>query len=271
MASNQLIEDLKLKFKSGNPTTHLILANVGVFLVISLLRIALFLSGNNLALLSANDFIVSFLTLPLSISGLLHNPWTIITYMFVHIDLMHLFWNMISLFWFSQILADFTNSKRIIPLYLLGGIAGASLSVVLVEFVPAFLFLQNIPLLGASAGVTAIIIASATLVPNFKVNLMFIGSVKLIYVALFVLFVDVLSVASYNNIGGNLAHIGGATMGFIFIKQYKNGRDISLPINRFLNWLKNFFSKGKKSNLYWLINEIKQPILALLNLQLLKK
>ncbi|MCE9538301.1 MAG: rhomboid family intramembrane serine protease, partial [Bacteroidetes bacterium] len=84
---------------------------------------------------------------------------------------------------------------------------------------------------------------------NFRINLMFVGSIKLIYVALFVLFIDILSVASYNNIGGNIAHLGGALMGYIFTIQYKKGRDWTLWINRFLDWIKNLFKKSPKSKM----------------------
>jgi membrane associated rhomboid family serine protease len=237
--ANQVIEDIKFKLRSGNPITRLIILNVVVFLFLSLLRILLFVSGKSLLMYEINDFFVSNLTLPLSFSGLISRPWTLITYMFTHIDLMHIFWNMITLFWFAKILSDFTSSNKIIPLYLLGGIIGALLTICLIEFVPMFHLLKNVPLLGASAGVTAIIIASAVLVPNFQINLLFVGGVKLIYVALFVLFLDILNVASYSNIGGNLAHLGGALMGFIFIQQYKNGNDLAKPFNRFFDWIKN--------------------------------
>ena len=195
------------------------------------------------------NLFLSNISLPLSLAGLLHKPWTLITYMFVHVELMHIFWNMITLFWFGQILSSFTDSKKIIPLYLMGGIAAGLVTILLVTLVPTFNVFTGLPLIGASAGVTAIIIASASLVPNYRMNLMFIGPVKLLYVALFVLFIDVLSVASYNNVGGNLAHLGGAIMGFIFIQQYKKGRDLSKWINSFLNWISRVFKTSPKSKM----------------------
>ncbi len=135
----------------------------------------------------------------------------------------------------------------------MGGIAGGLVTVLLVNFIPSFNYLlteNKIPILvGASAGVTAIIIASATLVPNYLMNLLFIGPVKLLYVALFVLFIDVLSVAQFNNLGGNLAHLGGALMGFIFIQQYKKGRDLSKGINKFLSLIGNLFSSKPRSKM----------------------
>jgi hypothetical protein len=161
----------------------------------------------------------------------------------------HIFWNLITLFWFGNILSEFTNSKKIIPLYLLGGIAGAVFTMVCIHFIPSLQFLSASHLVGASAGVTAIIVAAATLVPNYSLNLMFIGPVKLLYVALFVIFIDVLSLASYSNIGGNMAHIGGAAMGYIFVVQYKRGRDLSKGINSFFNLFKKLFSSTPKSKM----------------------
>jgi len=166
--------------------------------------------------------------------------------MFTHKYLFHIFWNMISLFWFGQILTSYISSKKMIPLYILGGLAGALITLLMINFIPLFSEQIGIPMLGASAGVTAIIIGAATLVPNVRMNLMFIGPVKLVFVAAFVLFIDVLNIASYSNVGGNLAHLGGALMGFIFIMQHKKGRDIGEPINRFFDWIKNLFSKRGK-------------------------
>jgi len=247
--ANQIVDDIKLKIKSGNVITRLIIINVAVFLIWGILKILLLITGDNIVLASFLNLLRENVTLPLSVSGFIHKPWTLITYMFVHFELMHIFWNMITLFWFGQILSSFTDSKKIIPLYLMGGIAGGLLTVLLVNFIPVFNIYAGSSLVGASAGVTAIIIASATLVPNYRMNLMFIGPVKLIYVALFVLFLDVLSVASYNNVGGNLAHLGGATMGFIFIQQYKKGRDLSKGINVFLGWFGSLFNSKPKSKM----------------------
>lgn len=245
--ANPIIEDIKLKIRSGNPITRLIIINVAVFLIISILRILLFLTGGSAS--TFVNFVIDNISLPLSLQGIIHKPWTLITYMFTHIEIFHILWNLITLYWFGQILSDYTSPKKIIPLYLMGGVAGALITILLFSVVPVFQPYLDSPMVGASAGITAIIIAAATLVPNYRINLMFIGSIKLIYVALFVLFIDILSVASYNNIGGNIAHLGGALMGYVFILQYKKGRDWTLWINRFLDWIKNLFKISPKSKM----------------------
>lgn len=245
--ANPIIEDIKLKIKSGNPITRLIIINVAVFLIISILRILLFLTGGSIS--TFVNFIIDNISLPLSLQGIIHKPWTLITYMFTHIEIFHILWNLITLYWFGQILSDYTSPKKIIPLYLMGGVAGALITILLFSVVPVFQPYLDSPMVGASAGITAIIIAAATLVPNYRINLMFVGAIKLIYVALFVLFIDILSVASYNNIGGNIAHLGGALMGYVFILQYKKGRDWTLWINRFLDWIKNLLKKSPKNKM----------------------
>ncbi len=247
--ANPIIEDIKLKIRSGNPITRLIIINIAVFLLISVLRILLFLTGSSGIFSEFVTLLINNISVSLSLQGIIYKPWTLITYMFTHIEVMHLLWNLITLFWFGQILSDYTSTKKIIPLYLMGGLVGALITILLITLIPAFHIYIGSPMVGASAGITAIIIASATLVPNYTMNLMFIGPVKLIYVALFVVFIDILNVASYDNLGGNIAHLGGALMGYIFIIQYKKGKDLSLWINHFFDWISNLFKISFKSKL----------------------
>ena len=247
--ANPIIDDFKSKMRNGNPITRLILINVVVFLFVSIFRIISFLSGESGIFLAIEDFIKSNLALPLSFNGLIYKPWTLITYMFTHFSLMHIFWNLITLYWFGELFINYTSTKKLIPLYLLGGIVGGLITIILFTIVPPFQAYLGAPMIGASAGVTAIIVATATLIPNVNMNMMFIGPVKLVYVALFVIFIDVLSVASYNNVGGNLSHLGGALMGFLFIVKYKKGIDMSKGINRFFDWLSGLFKAGPKSKM----------------------
>ena len=245
--ANPIIEDIKLKIRSGNPITRLIIINVTVFLIISLLRIILFLTGGFAT--TFVNFIIDNISLPLSLQGLIHKPWTLITYMFTHIEVMHILWNLIIMYWFGQILSEYTSPKKIIPLYLMGGVAGGLITILLVSIIPVFQPYIGSPMVGASAGITALIIASATLVPNYRMNLLFIGPVKLIYVAIFVLFFDILNVATFDNIGGNIAHLGGALMGYVFVIEYKKGRDWTSWINRFFDWVKRLFKPSTKSKM----------------------
>ena len=242
-----IIEDLKLKVRSNNPITRLIIINAFVFLFISILHILLFLFGAGVD--NKLNFIKDAIALPLSMHAFIYKPWTLITYMFTHFEVMHILWNLITLYWFGQILSEYTSPKKIIPLYLMGGIAGGLITILLFTFLPHFQNYSDSNMVGASAGITAIIIAAATLVPNYRINMLFIGSVKLLYIALFVIFIDMLNVASHNNVGGNIAHLGGAIMGYVFIIQYKRGRDWTLWIIRFFNFINGFFNNNQKSKM----------------------
>ncbi|MBK7182092.1 MAG: rhomboid family intramembrane serine protease [Bacteroidetes bacterium] len=241
-----IVEDIKQKFRSDNPVTRLIVINVAVFFVISLLRILIFVSGESSVFTEITAFFIQNSSFPISWQGLLFKPWTLITYAFTHIEVFHIFWNMITLYWFGQLFINYTSKTKLIPLYILGGVAGALFSLLVIQTIPGLHIYIGSPMVGASAGVTAIIVAAATLMPNFRMNLMFIGEVKLIYVALFSILIDVLNVASYSNVGGNLAHLGGALMGYLFIVQYKKGNDLAKPISSFFNWIASLFTRSPK-------------------------
>lgn len=247
--ANTLIDDLNTKIRNGNPITRLIIINTALFLLVSIFRILSFFSGESVILIVIEDLIKNNLSLSLSFNGLALKPWTIITYMFTHFALMHIFWNMVTLYWFGEILSKYTNKNKIIPLYLFGGICGALTTILIFTIIPQLHNFIGVPIIGASAGVTAIVIATATLVPNVKMNFMFIGPVKLVYVALFVIFIDVLNIASYDNMGGNISHLVGALIGYLFIDQYKKGNDMSKGVNRFFEWIKNLFKTGQKSKM----------------------
>lgn len=245
--ANFILEDLKSQIKNGNPVTRLILINVAVFIGMAVFKI---LSTWGVLPLSFFEFIANNTSFHTSITGILFKPWTLITYMFVHVDIFHIFWNMITMYWFGSILLDYTSSKKIIPVYLMGGVAGALFATVFILLLPSFRMYTGAPMIGASAGVTAIIAAAAFLVPHVKLNLMLIGPVKLIYVALFVIFIDMLNVASYGqNLGGSLAHLGGALMGYVFTIQYRKGTDLTTGISALLESLGSLFKRKPKSKL----------------------
>ena len=246
--ANPIISDIQQKIKSGNPITRLILINVIVFLLIGLIRIIAFISGESSPFTVFEYHLVRNFSLPLDLHEFIYRPWTILFHMFTHIGLSHLFWNMMSLYWFGSILAEYTSAKKIIPLYLLGGLCGAIIVMLAGTYIPFFEFLKGNTAIGASAATTAIIVAAATLLPNYKIGLLFLGEVKLLYVAIFVIFLDVLNLASYDNVGGNIAHLGGALMGYLFIVQYKKGRDMANPFNRFFDWTGNLFG-GTRSRM----------------------
>lgn len=246
---NTILEDIRVKIKSGNPVIRLIMINIFVYLLITLFRILLSLSGAMKPFMSITSILLDVFTFPIGFKDFIYHPWSIITYSFAHIDLMHILFNMFTLYWFGDILMNYTSSKKIIPLYLLGGIVGALFAMLCIEFIPALSVFKGTPMVGASAGITAIITACAVLIPNFRLNVFLIGEIKLVYVAVFTIFISFLNVAMYSNVGGNLAHLGGALMGYLFILQYRKGRDLSKGINAVLEGLGKLFSRSSKTTM----------------------
>jgi membrane associated rhomboid family serine protease len=246
---NRIIEDIKLSIRNENPVTRLIIINVTVFLIISALQILFLLSARSMFMSTLKDVLVFNLSMPMSFARFLHRPWTLLTHIFTQEDLPNILWNMLALYWFGKLLAYYTATKKIIPLYIMGGVAGGLISILAIETIPMFRGYTGQSLLGASAGVTAIIVATATLIPDVKMNLFLIGPVKLLYVAVFVIFISVLNMAADANVSGNISHLGGAAMGYSFIVQYKKGRDMSKWINQFFDWIKGLFKRNPKSKM----------------------
>ena len=199
--------------------SQLIMANISVWFILAIIQLLGFLlepsgtRGDQIWLDSA----LQLIGVPASIPNLLLKPWTIITYMFVQEGFWHLFFNMIWLYWFGKIFMEFMPGRKIFTIYFIGGISGALTFILAYNIFPVFHDTLSISTtIGASASVLAITIATAVLVPDYSVNLMFIGPVKIKYIAIITVILDVLMIRS-GNAGGHFAHIGGAISGALFI------------------------------------------------------
>lgn len=202
----------------------LIAINVAVFLVINILAVIehLFLKSDLI-----QTYTFDYLALPSYLPKLLIRFWTPITYQFMHASIMHILLNMLWLFWMGRIFEEFLGARRIIGLYLLGGLFGAAFFVISYNIFPFFTTSQLNVLgsaVGASASVTAIIVAAATIVPNYTIMLFGIISIRLKWLALFYIAISILGVTG-PNAGGQIAHLGGAFFGFIYVKQVQKGND----------------------------------------------
>ena len=216
-------------FKSGDVVNRFILINVGVFLFISLVNIFLLLFD-----IPVNPW-MKYLQLPAWLPTLFRQPLSIITYMFMHVGLFHLLFNMLWLYWFGQLFLNFFSSKHFRGLYILGGICGGLSFILAYNILPSFAAsLPNASLLGASASVLAIVVATAVREPDFQVQFMFLGSVRLKFVALFIVAFDLLFI--YNNAGGHIAHLGGAAAGWWFAAGLARGVDHTSWINKVLDF-----------------------------------
>ena len=232
-----VFDDLKRTFQQGNIVVRLVYINVAAFVLCTLLSVVLGLFG-----ISAAEFLRS-LYLPADLLQLLRRPWTLITYMFLHAGVWHLLGNMLWLYWFGRLFLYFFSAKHLRGLYVVGGLLGALLYIVAYNVFPIFSDqLYSATLVGASASVLAIAIATAIREPEYKINLMLIGPVKLKYFALFIVLFDALYVGS-NNAGGHIAHLGGALAGWWFTKGISQGRDITHWVNVCIDAIEKLFSK----------------------------
>ena len=194
--------------------------------------------------------------LPANLRDFIFQPWSIITYFFLHINFSHIFWNMLFLYWFGKIINDNIGNNALISLYILGGIIGGLLYMAIYNIIPYYGNQINQSLmLGASAGVFSVVIGSATLIPNYTFNLLFIGPIRIKYIALFYVASSFFDITG-NNSGGEIAHLGGALIGYLYIKQLQNGNNMGDPIIRILNFFHNSkINKSKNDYSYQNINK----------------
>ena len=231
------ISDLKSRFHRGDINLQLIYINVGVFVVTTL--VSVFLRLFNIGDASW----MNFMTLPASIPEFLKQPWSLFSYMFLHADPLHLLFNMLWLYWFGQLFLSFFSARHFRGLYLLGGICGGLFYMLALNVFPYFTpYIYISTLLGASASVLAIVVATAVREPEYRVNFMFIGTVRLKYVALFMVVTDLLFVTSGNG-GGHIAHLGGALAGWWFAWSLRKGNDVTKWINGVLDGCSGVWSK----------------------------
>ena len=235
-----IFDDLKRTFKQGNIVVRLIYINVAAFVASALLSVVLGLFKVNAA-----EFLRSFY-LPADLLQLLRRPWTMITYMFMHAGIWHLLGNMLWLYWFGKLFLYFFSAKHLRGLYIVGGLVGGLLYIMAYNLLPIFRDqLYSSVLLCASASVLAIAIATAVREPEYRINLMFVGPVRLKYFALFIVLFDALYVGS-NNAGGHIAHLGGALAGWWFVKGFTQGRDITHWVNVCIDAIGGLFCKKER-------------------------
>ena len=234
--ANFIIEDFKNEWrKKDNGLIKIILINVILFIGISFIQVIMTISG----LSSFFNIFINKLMLPASFNIFIFQPWSIITYFFLHLNFMHILWNMLFLYWFGKIIQDNIGNNALISLYVLGGIIGGLLFMAIYNIIPYYG--ERVPeslMLGASAGVFSIVVGSATLLPNYSFYLLLIGPVRIKYIALFYVLLSFFDVAG-SNAGGEIAHMGGAIIGYIYIKKLQNGIDIGQGLINFINLFNN--------------------------------
>ena len=233
-------QKLTYKYNTADTLEKLIGVNVILFILIYVFKALGFLFQ------IPTDFFVEWLVFPKSLIEFAYKPWTIITYAFMHSGIFHILSNMLILYFSGKFFLNYFSGKRMLNLYFLGAIFGALVYTLSYNLLPAFSGTGRSYLIGASASVMAILVATATQAPNLQVRLFFLGNLKLWWIAAFLVVLDVIQMP-LSNPGGRLAHLGGAGIGYLYITQLNKGNDIGGWLQSFTDWFANFFQSGTKS------------------------
>jgi membrane associated rhomboid family serine protease len=226
-AMSGIFDDFRREFsKSDNALVKIILINTVLFLSLLLVKVIFTLGQSS----GAYYFLVDLLRLPASPGALLMKPWTLVTHFFTHEEIFHILFNMLFLYWFGRLINEYLGDKRLIALYVLGGIAGGLAYIAIYNLLPYFhAQVASSRMLGASAAAFSVAVGASTLLPNYTFSLLLIGPVRIKYIAFFCILLS-FAQAIGPNAGGNLAHLGGALMGYVFVRSLQAGTDLGKPV-----------------------------------------
>lgn len=226
------IDDLKYKYSQLNVFEKIIVINGVIFIIGLLLAVAKI------------SFLKDWFALPSRFSDFLWQPWSILTYGFLHGGLFHVLFNMLFLYYFARILLNLLNVKMVLNVFLLGIITGGLAFLAVYNLVPSNFLVNTNSLVGASAGIRALLVFIAIYLPYTQIRI-FTFNVKLLYVMFVIMFFDLVGLAGLNQ-GGNVAHFGGYLLGFIYAKQLQKGNDIGLGFQKFMDYLLSYFQTSPK-------------------------
>ncbi|UFH46367.1 rhomboid family intramembrane serine protease [Flavobacterium galactosidilyticum] len=227
-----IIDDLKLQYKVGGIVIKLIFWNVALFVIPWLIFSILSLVGITI------DY-MQYVSLSSNPALLIWKPWSLLTYAFFHTGIMHILFNLIVLNFAGRLFMTYFTGKQLVGLYFLSAIFAG------IVYISIFYILNiSAPIIGASAAIMAILVATTTYNPLMELRLFIIGNVKLWHVAAVIILVDLMQLRS-ENMGGHISHLAGAFFGFIFIKLLQNGTDLSKIVSSFLDFFTNLFRKQK--------------------------
>ena len=239
-----IIDDIKLQFKQPNNTVvQLIILNVAIWIPFTLLAVISQVFGGGFIY----SFIFENVSLPSTFSSFIFRPWTLLTYGFFHSSssIFHIIMNMYILYLFGRLLASVYGNNRVLSSFILGILGGGALYLLAYNFVPFFMEKGPAQLIGASAGVTAVVVATATFMPDYRFNLLLIGPIKIVYIAVVMVFLSYIGTTG-SNAGGQLSHLGGALIGFIYARLMLSGTDIGKWVITLRDFFANVFKPKPK-------------------------
>ena len=241
-----ILDDFKNAWKRNNAVEQLIIINVIVFVFLGVLLVFSSLFGFE----PVFNFVYRQFSIPAPLPEFITRPWTLVTYGFAHslTGILHILFNMLFLYWFGRLVVEYLGNQKLYNLYILGVLAGGLVYLLAYNTIQFYIDRSGLfsGMVGASAAVYAVSVAAATLLPEHRFFLIFLGPVKIKYIVAFYIFLSFLGSVG-DNAGGNLAHLGGALIGFIYVKQLQKGNDIG----RFITLTMEFFSSmfKPKSNI----------------------
>ncbi len=242
-----LLDDLKLEYKMGGITQRLIFWNVGLFVIPLVIFSLLSLFGIDLPYLRWDSHVsMDWLSLSSNPEDLLWKPWSLIVYAFLHNGIFHLLFNMLMLYFSGRLFLTFFTQKQLFGLYILSAVFAGLMFVLSYNTIPLFTGLGISKMVGASAAIMAILVATAVYAPYYQVRLMLIGTVKLWHIAIVFIILDLINV-SVENQGGHVAHLSGAFFGYIYIRLLQKGIDLSKGISNITIFFENIFKPKNKS------------------------
>lgn len=238
------LDNIVTFFRSNSPLAKLILINVAVFIIVNIINLFLWLFEiDSQSKLTGISKVTEWLSVPSDPGQLIMRPWSLFTYMFLQEGFFHILFNMIILYFGGRIFTEYLTDKKLVKTYIFGGLVGAGFFILAFNVFPVFSDAASHALaLGSSASVLAVLIAIATYVPDYSVILIFLGRVKLKYIAIFFVVIDVFSIQQ-GNAGGHIAHLGGAFWGFLYANNLKKGRELGSFFDK-VKWPE--FSGGSK-------------------------
>lgn len=211
----------------------LVWINIAVFVLLRITAIVCMFAGTPGFL----EEVMRQVQLPSHLSTLVTRPWTVITYMFSQYDVLHILFNLLWFYWFGTLFRMVSTPRQMLALYIYGGLGGAVMFLLAYNLIPTFAYTHGW-LIGSSASVIAIVTATAILMPDFRMHLLFIGSVSLKWIAIATIGLVLIGVTG-SNAGGEFAHIGGVIVGAWYGLMMKRGQDITRPLNRLFDMFVN--------------------------------
>lgn len=227
-----ILDDLKLQYKTGGMVQKLIFWNIGCFL----LSLVFFYS------FSVGSFqIPTWIALSSDLGTFIRTPWALVTFNFFHYGFFHLIFNLIVLHFSGRLFSTYFTDKQLLGVYVLGGIFSG------ITFVLSYIIIGKAGLLvGASGAIMAILLSATTYAPFMLLRIPLIGIVKLWHVTFVILLIDLIQLP-LDNTGGHIAHLGGALFGFLYIKLLQSGNDLSKGISMILDFFVNLSKPKKKT------------------------